>query len=260
MTDRTYYERAARAARGRPQPSNTELRAHACVTQQAIADSVARGDWPERPWAESFTARFVEQIRDCVHFVDVGAGAGFYTLLALRHMPAGGRVTAVEPDPLWADLLRQRCAGDRVDILEAAAADHRGRQTLAKPPGCSATAAQVPGATFEVPTVVLDEHLSGVAVDVIKIDVEGGEAGVINGLRQVLSRGTVRLFVEYHPWIERVRGGGTELLRRRFAEAAYRVYRTDGGGLQAVDRPGGRMVVVPAGWPLEPCKESCHRA
>ena len=246
MSDLAFYHRAAREYGQSPALEERAYVDEARRQQRAIKSSVDGGYWTRCSWAESFTAMLVEELGRCHLFVDVGAGAGFYTFLALKHMPADGRVIAIEPDPVRCELLRELLLPcDKVDVVEWAVSDHEGVVTLVKPRGCSATCADVEGQKFEVPTLVLDEFLQDIPVDVIKIDVEGSEADVFNGMRNLLMSGTSKIFLEYHPWIDAVRPGGVALLHRLLAEADYRIYRTADGRLSRSEKLGGRVYLVP---------------
>ncbi len=221
--------------------------------QQRMKTAVDHGTWAESGWCEPFTQKFVETIQGSSVFVDVGAELGFYSYLASKLMPPGGKIIAIEPDPLHCDLLRSLFEEARnVEIVPAAASDEPATIMLVKPPGCSATAAEVEGRRFETRTVVLDELLSDVGADVMKIDVEGAEAAVFNGMRRLLSGGCLRIFWEFHPWIDDVRPGGVQLIDRLLAGAAYRIYRVDRNQYVPPARLGGQMYLEPASRGCEP--------
>lgn len=242
-----HYERARTAHAHLPRLDEAEYAA-ACrrETREMVAE-VDRNRWRESRLCESFTEQFVRDVAQAETFVDVGAERGFYAYLALKHMPSGGRIVALEPDPARYAILSRLFAGQaNVEVHRLAAFDTAGKTTFVKPWGCSATAADVCGDRFEVETVVLDEFLDELSPDIIKIDVEGAEACVLKGMRRVLARGRSRILLEYHPWVEQVTPGGNSLIKQLLAEADYRILRTDTGRLVPSERPGGRMYCVPA--------------
>lgn len=136
-------------------------------------------------------------------FVDVGANDGYYTLFASRRVGPGGRVVSVEPSSRERGHLERNLARNgigNVEIVPAALgaaaghADlhlahgvHTGHNTL----GRFAHDDVVPARVERVPLETLDAVVTRLAlprVDVIKIDVEGGEANVIAGARAMLAK------------------------------------------------------------------------
>lgn len=136
--------------------------------------------------------------------LDVGAHVGFYALVA-GHANPDGRVFAFEPLPLAVERLRRHLSLNRltnVECVPAAAADVDGTIAFHVPRGralpCSAgvsAAFHAPWAdameTTRVPCVTLDAFVRerGLdAVDLLKLDVEGGEPAVLRGAADVLDR------------------------------------------------------------------------
>ena len=141
--------------------------------------------------------------------VDVGANIGTVTIHAARHIAATGRVLAFEPNPdcfaLLADSIylnrmqgRVRAQIDIANVAVGAAAGvvelhvpthHRGRASLSKE--------NVPDSdqsVHAVEMVALDSVLLAIPeIRIVKIDVEGAELGVLQGLRQTLLERRVRL-------------------------------------------------------------------
>lgn len=136
--------------------------------------------------------------------LDVGAHVGFYALVAGHANPAG-RVFAFEPLTLAAERLRRHIGLNdlaNVECLPVAASDVDGEVAFHVPTGhplpCSAgtsAAFHAPWAhameTTRVPCVTLDAFARArglEAVDLIKIDVEGGEPAVLRGAAGILER------------------------------------------------------------------------
>lgn len=147
-------------------------------------------------------------------FVDVGANWGYFTLAAAHAVGPGGRVVALEPDPRMAAELRANVARNGIGIvtvLETAAWEGAGEAVLSgyaeadRNRGVSSLVAPPSGAarTFTVRTAALDEVLDarGIAsADLVKIDVEGAEEGVLRGMSRGLAAGRYRrVLVELHP-------------------------------------------------------------
>lgn len=133
------------------------------------------------------------------HFVDIGANAGFYTLLASRLVGPTGRVTAIEPLPKNLAFIRRHLdlnALQNVDVIESAASDHDGVARFLIEPHASMghlktgqTDETIGRAAIDVRTVTLDVLLTAgrlAPAKVVKIDVEGAELSVLQGARHYL--------------------------------------------------------------------------
>ena len=148
-------------------------------------------------------------------FVDVGASLGQYTQAASRLL-RGGRILAVEADPLRHEELVRNCArwadesGNRISAVFAAASDADGDTAF------FVTHSNVSGGLFphpithqavtwdeiRVPARSLDSLCEGFEPDLVKIDVEGGELRVLQGCRRLLAARKVVFLVELHGWVD----------------------------------------------------------
>jgi FkbM family methyltransferase len=137
--------------------------------------------------------------------VDVGANIGFLTAWMARRIAPAGRVWALEPEPgnlalLGGNLRRNQLEG-RVTILAMAAGAENatlplrlhGRGTRHSLHG----QVGVEG-TVDVPIRRLDDVVDG-RVDVVKIDTEGHELEVLEGMPRILAMEGLHLIVEWCP-------------------------------------------------------------
>jgi FkbM family methyltransferase len=133
-------------------------------------------------------------------FVDVGANVGNHTLYAALVMRAS-KVIAFEPSPLVARILRYNlllnALGGTVEVHEAGLSSENGTGAIVRsvPRNLGATAIS-PQAGGEIRLVRGDELLAGEKVGFIKIDVEGHELAVLEGLRETIARCRPRMHVE----------------------------------------------------------------
>ncbi|MCC2310057.1 FkbM family methyltransferase [Cellulomonas chengniuliangii] len=130
------------------------------------------------------------------HFVDVGANLGLYTVAATSLVGSSGRVTAFEPAPRTAQMLRDNVQLNglletgRVAIHEKAAGAVRGTGKLAVYDADSGHnslySKELTDPTVSVEIVPLDEVFPpGTKVDVVKIDAEGAELEVLRGMQRI---------------------------------------------------------------------------
>lgn len=164
--------------------------------------------------------------------IDVGAHAGYYTLLFSRLVGPQGMVLAFEPHPdtfavLARNVRRRRLANVR--LFEAAASDHEGHLPLWLTPlsvGHSLLPAkQAATESRRVATTTLDAVARTHALaraDLVKVDVEGAEAEVLAGLRELASRSSgLAVILEYKPEILRARGEDLPALLARLHALGY---------------------------------------
>lgn len=126
-------------------------------------------------------------------FVDVGANAGGYTFWAASVVGPGGRVLAIEPDPALAARLAFNAESNRsvapIDVVAVALADREGEGELILDSANTGenrlapdTGTEVPEERVVVPVRTLQRVLEDAGVDrvqVLKVDVEGGEQAIL---------------------------------------------------------------------------------
>jgi FkbM family methyltransferase len=134
--------------------------------------------------------------REARSVVDVGAYSGVYALTAAKANPRAV-VTAVEPNPLLAELARQNIdengVANQVNLCQVAASDVEGIALLhtSERSGESSKGSLVfeaDGPSMTVTTKRLDDLIPQPGPDLIKIDVEGFEVEVLRGASQSLAR------------------------------------------------------------------------
>jgi FkbM family methyltransferase len=156
-----------------------------------------------KAWYEAADVdRLQSSVRPGTWVVDVGANIGFFTARFARWVSGGGRVIAIEPEPLnVASLnrrLRKQGTPDRVIPVQAVAAEAPGALRLAVNPVHPADH-RIAAEGIEVPAVTVDGLLEAhgwPAVSLIKIDVQGAEARVLAGAAETLRRFRPALFLE----------------------------------------------------------------
>lgn len=137
------------------------------------------------------TKLFRQFITKGMTIVDIGANIGYYTLLAARLVGKEGKVFAFEPEPQnYALLLRniELNGYDNVVAVRKAVSRKTGKAELFinKQSGAHGFLPEREGVigVTKVETVGLDEYFEGreYPIDIIKIDVEGAELAVLQGM------------------------------------------------------------------------------
>ncbi|MGH3388123.1 MAG: FkbM family methyltransferase [Actinomadura sp.] len=173
---------------------------YTCARHDGLARHVVWTDM--RDWEATTQPVLYGLARRAAVFVDVGAYSGLYTVLACTANPAL-RAVAFEPNPAkLAQLMANMAANgllDRVTIVGAALADRSGRAMLAIPSDDSAATLRGPGhgdRTVEITVTTGDAALSDLPVDLVKIDVEGAEPEVLDGMASTLAARRPKLIAE----------------------------------------------------------------
>ena len=163
-------------------------------------------------WEMWLTIFFARQIKPGMTVIDIGANFGYYTLLFGSLVGGEGHVYAVEPNPRVAAKLRRTISlnglSGRTVMIEAAAGDSDGETILFVPHGepkngtVIAKRAKVTdesGALHDVPRIRLDRLAASMPrIDLVKIDAEGAEEGVIAGMEGILRRDKPKLILEFN--------------------------------------------------------------
>lgn len=133
--------------------------------------------------------------------VDAGANIGAFSLYALRAAPESV-VIAVEPAPDTCQRMRSMlCANgleSRCELHEAALGESRGETTIQLDVASQFRQTGVSG--HRVTMTTLDSLIpAGVTVDLLKMDIEGAEYGVLAAASSATLRQIRRIVLEFHP-------------------------------------------------------------
>lgn len=186
------------------------------------------------------TELFKAAVKSGMTVCDIGAFIGYYALVAAQRVGSAGRVYAFDPDPISAAFLARNIAHNGMtEIVRAVAAaisstsgdatfythgGDRSRNSLF--PDHAAEAASAPVRAYS-----LDEFLGeDRRVDVIKMDIEGGEVHALDGMERTLrSSRDIVMFVECSPRALRAAGADAETLVARLRALGFEVMVIDEG-------------------------------
>lgn len=162
-------------------------------------------------WLTLFCARNVKRGMTAI---DVGANFGYYSLLLAELVGTRGELIAVEPNPHAADFLRRSVelngllGRTRIET-SALGATISGDASLYVPHSEPKNAQIVSemfqpppqdGVVIKVPVTTLDGMSAACSrVDFIKIDAEGAEEVILEGMAETIARHKPMLVVEFNP-------------------------------------------------------------
>ncbi len=184
--------------------------------------------------------------------LDIGANIGYYALMELRLIGSAGTLVAVEPSPANVVLLRHNLALNGytdVEVHQAAVSDRPGRRELFLSAMSNLNTfhdtgtgrLHLSGETVEVETVTVPQLMAGRALHLIRMDVEGHEVEVINGLLPAVEAGEMAPMILFETHLSRY-GAEHDMestLRRAF-DAGYRVQMAGSSSGAGSERVRGR--------------------
>lgn len=163
--------------------------------------------------------------------VDVGANIGAFAVHAAHRVGPHGRVVAIEPAPdnlvVLAENVRRNAPG-RIAVVPAAAGRRSETRTLYLRGEMSAVSSLYADSCYggvsghaAVDVQRLDDIVAGTA-SVVKLDVEGAELDVLDGMSRLLQAPNLIVITEWHPALQRAAGFEADqlphwLLERGFA-------------------------------------------
>lgn len=180
-----------------------------------VSEPAKNGPWSF--WTEFETIEWEQYTLDVVDrfvtenstFIDLGAWTGPVSMWAAdRH---NARVIAVEPDPVANDYLNLHVAinkFDRITIVDGAIANHTGTTHLAPHEfGWGSTMSRLSDAGREVACWSISDLFDEYKIEnvsLVKIDIEGGEALILETVGPFLAERKIPMVVAMHqPWWSR---------------------------------------------------------
>lgn len=167
-----------------------------------------------QPWMamglyEPHVAKLIhDQLKDGDVFYDIGANAGYFTLVAARVVGATGKVVAFDPNPVNVKTIREQVALNGLDQVCAveplAISDQCGTFSFvltavnanAHLESVDALHVKEFGEAIKVTAVTLDQYAANnPKPSLIKMDIEGAEVAALNGARDLLGRYDAPVFL-----------------------------------------------------------------
>jgi FkbM family methyltransferase len=175
----------------------------------------------EHIWEPCTTELFKNIIRPGMLIADIGANAGYFTLLFARLTGDSGKVYAFEPDPeAYTRLIKDIQINNfkNIKALPVAISDKTGSLTfyLNKISGLSSFHHKEKNSQILlVDTITLDDWCSSeqISLDIIKMDIEGHELNALKGMKYILeNEANVQLIIELNPSCLIEAGSSTDAL------------------------------------------------
>jgi FkbM family methyltransferase len=182
------------------------------------------------------TELFKKLIKKRMVVVDIGANIGYYTLLAARFVGEEGKVFAFEPDPYNYSLLCRNIEVNgyrNVIPVRKAVFSKSGKMKLfldkSNLGGHSLSEANVNKVDSIMTEVTsLDDYFKNTdyKIDVIKMDVQGSEMGVLEGMTNVINQNdNLKIITEFWPLGLRNSGSSPTDFVNKLIEYGFTLYQ-----------------------------------
>lgn len=173
-------------------------------------------------------------LKNGMTFVDVGANIGYFSLIAGRLVGNGGKVFAFEPDEDNFKLLERNIEENNyknITAVKKAVSNSVGtaRFYLDSENLCAHSLNKKENNNFvEVETTTLSDFLEDSKVDVIKIDVEGAEQSVFNGMKDIIAKSDkLAIITEFYPKAIKNFGDSPLKYLQSFIDAGFKLYKVE---------------------------------
>ncbi len=187
-------------------PLSVSLVVPSCVSPRGSIRTMAEG-----LYERDVTGLFLKNVKEGMTVVDIGAHIGYHTVLLSKLAGKRGRVYAFEPDSANFKYLLQNLRknnSDNVMAVPKAVSDTTGTALLshssilkegflaAYTPGVSTPEAGEVVATTRLDDFFAEKDRGG--VDLVKLDIDGGEYAALKGMRGVCHKNpSLRLVMEF---------------------------------------------------------------
>jgi len=154
------------------------------------------------------TKLLMETLKPGMNAVDIGGNIGYYAMLEARLVGPAGKVIAIEPMPENSEQLCNNITNNgyqNIRVHKVAIGDRDGTALMyitqksnwhsLYPPASSKGEMKVPVSTLD--SLLMPYELA--SVDLVRMDLEGYEVVVIEGMKRTLEKYGPRLLVELHP-------------------------------------------------------------
>jgi len=161
----------------------------------------------DRTREEKSTKEFKNILKKGMSIVDIGANIGYYVLMESKIIGNKGMVYAIEPVPKNIEMLKKSVALNdykNIKISQKALGDKDGEVNFylsdkSNLGGIVKSKHTGDSEVIKVELTTLDNYLKGKGkIDFVRMDTEGSEYEILNGMKQILKTKNLGLFIEIH--------------------------------------------------------------
>jgi len=198
---------------------------------------------------------FKSLLKKDMNVLDIGANLGIFTLHAAK---AGCNVYSYEPTPDIFKILKENiqlngfAESNKVKSHNVAVGEKDGEATFVVYDDVSGHNTMFPnnkdGKKITVKVVSLDSHLpQGTPIDVVKIDVEGAEWLVLNGMKRIIAENpNIKIIMEYAAGHLKRANLDPDKLLSDIAEMGFEIYAIDDFTGELIKKTNDEIIEAPS--------------
>ncbi len=168
-------------------------------------------------YEQNVTQVLIKYLKPNIHFLDVGANLGYYSLLVASQCPQA-KIYSFEPDQknfhLFTNSIIYNKFQDIIQSYRLAVSDENKKIVISNLGNDANYGARFTANTEEdlrphvhgdnpyyeeISAVSLDDFLTNITLDIVKIDIEGHEPFAIKGMMKLLKKNRPIIFAEFAP-------------------------------------------------------------
>lgn len=161
--------------------------------------------------------KYLKQLKPDLHFLDIGANLGYYSLLVASHCPQA-KIYSFEPDRnnfhLFTTSIIYNQFQNQIESYPLAVSNENKTIVISNLGNQANYGARFTGNTAqelqayvhgenpyyeEIAAVCLDDFLPDIPIDIVKIDIEGYEPFALQGMLNLLKKNRPIIFAEFAP-------------------------------------------------------------
>lgn len=179
------------------------------------------------------TVLLQKEIQEGMTVIDIGANLGYYTVMLAHLVGPSGKVIAFEPDEQSGEILKKNIIANKfrnVSYVDKALSNRTGIVKLyvsTENRGDNRIYDTKEGReSIEVKMISLDDYLpEDVTVDLIKMDVQGAEALILQGMEKTIKRTrSLTIFTEFWPKAITETGKSPEGFLQKLIDLGFSLY------------------------------------
>jgi len=157
------------------------------------------------------TKLFAQNLKEGMICFDIGANIGYYTLLESKIVGDSGKIIAIEPSPVNFKQLQKNIQNENannVELYQMAGGDKNGTLKFLLDPHSNLSriiskeeSEKISGNIIDVPVKKLDSFLDELSIkslDLIRMDVEGYEFNILEGMKNSIKKFKPMIQMEVH--------------------------------------------------------------
>jgi FkbM family methyltransferase len=204
------------------------------------------------------TKLFRNLIKEGMVVLDIGANIGYYSLVSAQLAGESGKVFAFEPEPNNYTLLTKNIEANgfrNIVPVQKAVSNKTGKGvlSLSKETDLHSMHESNENGAIEVETTTVDDYIKNIncRIDLVKIDVEGWEMRVLEGMMETIRKNPdLKIITEFYPPSLKESGCSPEGFLQKLVDLGFKIYLTDEEAETTILTDVASLLKSPPNWAI----------